>query len=95
MKKPDPFLEMIKNKEADKKRVYTDALLFGKSEARTDSGRAFVKSLQEQFDAKGYLSQKQIAALYKVDSEPTHYYNDEYYDEYGEYPDDDFDPFDH
>ena len=100
MVKTDPFLEMIKNKEDEKKKKFKDALLFGKSEAHTDSGRAFVADLQRQFDEKGYLSPKQVAALYKVDSEPV--YRGMNYSDSGYYDDDDedygldydFDPFD-
>lgn len=99
VEKTDPFLEMIKNKESEKKKKFTDALLFGKSEAHTDSGRRFVKSCQQWFDEKGYLTQRQVDALYKVDSEPRYhnsYVDEEYYESQGHYPDEDydFDPFD-
>ena len=97
MVKTDPFLEMIKNKEDEKKKKFKDALLFGKSEAHTDSGRAFVADLQRQFDEKGYLTPRQVEALYRVDSNPPVYrdYEDREYDQssYYDHLEDDFDPY--
>lgn len=91
----DPFLSMVQKAKEDKTQKFKDALLFAKSEAHTDSGRRFVKSCETWFKEKGFLTDKQVAGLYRVDSTP-YIPNEEYYDEYGEYPDEDswFDPFD-
>ena len=96
--KSDPFLELIKSKESEAKDKFKDALLFGHSEAHTDSGRAFVRSLQEQFDRKGFLTPKQVAALYQVDTErpynsPDYSFDPSYEDDYDQ-SSLDFDPFD-
>lgn len=68
----DPFEEYARKSAEESKRPFKDALLFAHSEAHTDSGRAFVKSCQDFFNAKGYLTEKQVNALYKVDTEPTY-----------------------
>lgn len=90
---------MVQKAKEDKTQKFKDALLFAKSEAHTDSGRAFVKSCETWFKEKGFLTDKQVAGLYRVDSSPPYrggYYDEEYYDSMGEYPDadQDFDPFD-
>lgn len=77
----DPFLDLIKQKNQEKTDKYKDALLFGHSEAHTDSGRSFVQSLQDQFNRKGYLTEKQVEALYKVDSERVYNSPDYSFDE--------------
>lgn len=94
--KSDPFLDLIKAKESEAKDKFKDALLFGHSEAHTDSGRSFVRSLQEQFDRKGYLTPRQVEALYQVDTEraynhPDYSFDPSYEDDYEQQ---DFDPFD-
>lgn len=92
----DPFLLMVQKTKDDKTQKFKDALLFAKSEAHTDSGRRFVQSCETWFKEKGFLTDKQVAGLYRVDSEPP-YHGRIYYDEYDNphYEDDfDFDPFD-
>lgn len=95
----DPFLNLVKKQKTDKTQTFKDALLFAKSEAHTDSGRRFVASCQKWFDEKGFLTEKQVQGLYRVDSAPPYqgsaYADEEYFEHMGEWPDDtDFDPFD-
>lgn len=66
----DPFESFIKGKDAEKKKPFKDALLFAHSEVSTESGRKFIKSCQKFFDKTGFLTKRQIDALYRIDSEP-------------------------
>lgn len=75
--KADSFADLVKKRNAEKAQKFKDALLFGHSEAHTDSGRAFVKSCQRFFDKKGYLTPKQVEALFGVDRETFSYRTDD------------------
>ncbi len=64
----DAFAKAIKAKTEDKTLDARIAIQFAKGEARTDSANAFIDSCEEQLDEKGFLTQKQIDALYEIDS---------------------------
>lgn len=63
----DPFLKMVKAKEDEKRQKYRDALTWANSEARTEGSFDFIKSCQAFFDKRGYLTEKQTAALFAMD----------------------------
>lgn len=68
MSKPDPFLSSLKNRDSARMGKFKDALLFAESEVQSPSGRDFIQSCREQLDRKGYLTDRQIEALYEVDA---------------------------
>jgi hypothetical protein len=68
MGKPDPFLNSLKNKDDARTAKFKDALLWADSEVKTPSGRDFIQSCREQFERKGYLTDRQVEALYEVDA---------------------------
>lgn len=63
------FEEYAKSAQEQKQKRFIDALAFGKSEAKTDSGRDFVESCEDFYKRKGYLTAKQIEALFLVDAD--------------------------
>lgn len=63
----DPFLEMVKKKDEEKKKAFRDALLFAKSEAQSESAKDFVADCARFFKERGFLTKKQVEALYSVD----------------------------
>lgn len=64
----DPFLEMVKKKDEEKKKAFRDALSFAKSEARLRRHLYFVRDCERQFKERGFLTKKQVEALYRIDS---------------------------
>ncbi|CAB4169903.1 hypothetical protein UFOVP903_33 [uncultured Caudovirales phage] len=65
----DEFKDLIKRKELEKKKGFNDAILFARSEARSPRAKEFVESCASQLKAKGYLSTKQVEALFRVGSD--------------------------
>lgn len=95
----EAFRKAIEKKNRDRKKPFLDALLFARSVVATDSGRDFIASCQAQLLQKGFLTEKQIAALYQIDERIKREYGwsaywdgDDFaypYDEYdlGDFPD--------
>lgn len=67
MSEVDPFLKHLKNIANDKTSKFRDALLFGRSECYSEGDTDFVDSCQEFFDRTGFLTEKQIDALFNMD----------------------------
>lgn len=58
----------LKNLKAKKAKPFRDAILFARSEARTDGARDFINSCEKFLDKAGFLTEKQVEALYKMNS---------------------------
>lgn len=63
----EAFRKAIEKKNRDRKKPFLDALSYARSVCFTDSGRRFIASLQKQLSEKGFLTEKQVAALYEID----------------------------
>lgn len=63
----EAFRKAIEKKNRDRKKPFLDALLFARSVVATDSGRDFIASCQAQLLQKGFLTEKQVTALYQID----------------------------
>lgn len=95
----EAFRKAIEKKNRDRKKPFLDALLFARSVVATDSGRDFIASCWAQLLQKGFLTEKQVAALYQIDERVKREYGwagEDYdrdesfpYDEYdlGDFPD--------
>lgn len=68
MSADDAFLKAIAKKKVDNQKPFRDALLFARSVVRTDSGRNFIASCSEQLSTKGFLTERQVEALYELES---------------------------
>jgi hypothetical protein len=68
MNKQKSFADLIKSESESKKDRFKDALLFGWSEAKSDSSQDFVQSCQDFFNRTGFLTEKQVNALFEMDA---------------------------
>lgn len=65
----DAFLKYLAVKKVEAGKNYQDAILFARSEAHSPKAREFVESCASQLKTKGYLSEKQVTALFRVGSD--------------------------
>lgn len=65
----DPFLALINKKKNEETTKFCDALLWGFSECRTDYDLDFVSSCQDFYDKTGFLTNKQVSALFAMDKD--------------------------
>lgn len=98
----EAFRKAIEKKKRERQKPFLDALMFARSVVATDSGRDFIASCQSQLAQKGFLTEKQVTALYQIDekikreygwadSDKYDYERDDFAYPYDEY---DWDPFD-
>lgn len=63
----EAFRKAIEKRNRNQKKPFLDALLYARSVCFTDSGRRFIASLQAQLSEKGFLTERQVTALYQID----------------------------